>query len=246
MDKVQFPYRTSSHLSLLHVIAESGSWEKHQLNVEYDRWISSHDAHKAVMSGAIEFVGGNHVSPYGRRARGDNWIYLGQTVNVVPGRKLIVRADSGIDSISGLRFKKIGSLGSHPKLNDWLQLKQNGLDVDRDEVEIVDHVPLGDDEHSLDAAKPNAKHDDVDPLWQWVRDRKIDAAFLPGELALVAARAGLKSIDVDPMPMSYFTTISTSSKFAEAYPEHRRTLPKRASSKAFIFSSHDRSKRCRS
>ena len=43
MDKIAFPYRSSSHLVLLHVIAESGAWEKHGLEVDYDRYISSTD-----------------------------------------------------------------------------------------------------------------------------------------------------------------------------------------------------------
>src|SRR3954452_9097761 len=37
MDKIAFPYRSSSHLVLLHVVAESGAWEKHGLQVDYDR-----------------------------------------------------------------------------------------------------------------------------------------------------------------------------------------------------------------
>src|SRR5262245_8351006 len=83
MDRVAFPYRSSSHLVLLHVVAESGAWEKHGLDVDYDRHISSGDAHRAVPAGEVEFVGGNHVSTYGHRARGDSWVYLGQTVNQV-------------------------------------------------------------------------------------------------------------------------------------------------------------------
>ena len=33
MDRISFPYRASSHLVLLHVVAESGAWEKHGLDV---------------------------------------------------------------------------------------------------------------------------------------------------------------------------------------------------------------------
>ena len=62
---------------MLHVIAESGVWEKYGLDVTYDQKITSVDAHDAVARGDIEFVGGNHVSTYGRRARGDDWVYLG-------------------------------------------------------------------------------------------------------------------------------------------------------------------------
>ena len=34
------------------------------------------------------------------------------------------------------------------------------------------------------------------PLWQWVRDKKVDAAFLPTPQPLFAAKEGLKVIDV--------------------------------------------------
>jgi len=61
MDKVQFPYRSDSHLPFLHVVAESGSWAKHGLQVEYDYFISSEDAHNNVANGSVEFVGGNHL-----------------------------------------------------------------------------------------------------------------------------------------------------------------------------------------
>ena len=64
MDKVQFPYRSESHLPFLHVVGQSGSWEKHGLQVEYDKYISSEDAHANVANGSVEFVGGNHLSPY--------------------------------------------------------------------------------------------------------------------------------------------------------------------------------------
>src|SRR6516165_2240466 len=138
MDKISFPYRSSSHLVLLHVVAESGAWAKHGLDVDYDRHISSGDAHRLVPTGEIEFVGGNHVSTYGRRARGDSWVYLGQTVNQV-NHQLAVRDDGEINGLADLRGRKVGTHGNHPSLNDWLFLKQRGLDSDRDDIEFVKH-----------------------------------------------------------------------------------------------------------
>lgn len=214
MDKIRFPYRSSSHLPMLHVIAESGSWEKYGLEVEYDNRISSRDAHERVLSGDVEFVGGNHISPYGHRARGDNWVYLGQAVNVVPGRVLAVRADSGINGIADLRGKKVGTRGSHPGLNDWLELKQHGLDVDRDEVEIVSQI-----EGSIDPVNPNAEDED-DPLWFWLRDRHVDAIFLDSAERFNAEKEPIvKTMELRPFPMIYFTTVSTSLRFAEKHPD---------------------------
>jgi ABC-type nitrate/sulfonate/bicarbonate transport system substrate-binding protein len=176
VDKVAFPYRSSSHLPLLHVISESGAWEKHGLDVKYDYGISAGDAHRQIPNGEVEFVGGNHVSTYAHRARGDQWVYLGQTVNFVQS-KLCVRPDSGINGINDLFEKKVGTRGSHPGLNDWLLLKQRGLDTDKDEVQLINQL--------------KHKKGDMDPV--------------KGSL--------------EPFPMIWFTTVSTSLKFAEKNPE---------------------------
>ena len=67
---------------------------------------------------------------------------------------------------------------THPSLNDWLYLKQHGLDVDRDDVELVkaDRSCRG---RAADATpRTRRQKDRAPPLWQWVRDRKVDAALL--------------------------------------------------------------------
>jgi len=217
MDKIFFPYRSGGHLVLLHVISESGSWEKHGLDVEYNKHITSSQAHASVLKGEVEFVGGNHVSTYAHRARGDTWVYLGQTLNKLHQR-LVVHPDSGIDGITDLRLKKVGTRGSHPNLNDWLYLKQRGLDADRDEVEIVNQL-----HHQKGAMDPANKADpegrNLPPLWQLVKDRQIDAAFLSPPNYLLAEQAGLKTIDIEPLPMIWFTTISSSLGFVEKHPD---------------------------
>ena len=216
MDRIAFPYRSSSHLVLLHVIAESGAWERHGLEVDYNRYISSSEAHRAIPAGDVEFVGGNHVSTYAHRARGDSWVYLGQTVNQV-NNQLVVRPDSGIDGIRDLRGKKVGTRGSHPSLNDWLYLKQRGLDMDRDEVEIINQI-----HHKKNDMDPSNKADpeglSLPPLWQLIKEGDIDAALLNPPASLFAKSAGLRVIDIEPMPMIWFTTISSSLDFVEKHP----------------------------
>ena len=196
MDKVQFPYRSESHLSFLHVVGESGSWEKHGLQVEYDKFISSEDAHNNVANGSVEFVGGNHLSPYIRRPKGDRWVYLGQTVSLLSHR-LVVRADSGINRVADLRGKKVATKGQHPGLNTWLFIKQNGL--------------LG--ECTLERFRGETPH------WEAVRDGKADAAFVTPPADVFARRAGMKVIQVEALPMVWFTTVSTGLPFVEKHPE---------------------------
>lgn len=196
MDKVHFPYRSDSHLPLLHVLAESGSWEKHGLEVEYDYFISSTDAHKNVANGSVEFVGGNHVSTYGKRAQGDRWVYLAQSVSLL-NHRLVVRADSGISTVSDLNGKVIGSRGEHPGLNTWLFVKQNGLEEKVQLLRIRNKVEQ----------------------WEAVRDGKVDAAFVNPPADIFARRAGLRVIEVEFLPMVWFTTVSSGLPFVERHPD---------------------------
>lgn len=196
MDKVHFPYRSDSHLPFLHVVGESGSWEKHGLQVEYDYFISSEDSHKNVANGSVEFVGGNHLSPYIRRPKGDQWVYLGQTVSLL-NHRLVVRADSGISRVADLRGKKVATKGQHPGLNTWLFIKQNGL--------------LG--ECRLERFRGEKPH------WEAVPEGKADAAFVTPPADVFARRAGMKVIDVEFLPMVWFTTVSTGLPFVEKHPD---------------------------
>lgn len=219
MQKIAFPYRAATHLNLLHVISESGSWEKYGLDVNYDYQVKKEEAHDLVARGLVEFVGGNHVSTYGHRARGDNWVYLGQTLNLVR-TKLVVHPESGINSVADLKGKKVGIRGMHPGLNDWLYLKQQGLDADRDQVELVRKVNgLENQEAATQLDSAEAGKAKRSPLWEWVRDRHVDGAFLTAPSHLYAQDAGLKIIDIDPLPMIWFTTISSNLVFVRENPE---------------------------
>ena len=215
MDHVSFPYRAAAHLSVLHVIAESGSWEKHGVEVDYDRHISSTESHANITSGGVDFVGGNHVSPYGHVARGSDWVYIGQTINAVKHR-LCVDPDSGISGMADLKEKKIVTRGSHPELNDWLFLKQSGLDVDRDDVEIVNQLNIPKGEMDAVGGEANSNRGEK---WEWVRAGKADATFLTPPKSIQAGNAGMKIIEIDPLPMIHFTTLSTSRKFVESHPD---------------------------
>jgi ABC-type nitrate/sulfonate/bicarbonate transport system substrate-binding protein len=205
MDRVNFPYRSSSHLALMHVISESGAWERQGLDVDYDKEIDRESAHKLVISGEVEFCSGNHVSTYAARARGDTWVYLAQTVSR-NNIKLVTREETGIAKLEDVRKRKFGSRGRHPGLNTWLYLKQNGLDIDKDDVEIVHEV--------RDAAKKTNKS-----MLDMVTDGDVDACFLSLPRTEFAKRRGLKVIEIEPQPMIFFMTISSSMALVEKRPD---------------------------
>lgn len=188
MDTIKFPYRSTSHLPLLYVIEESGAWENHGLEVDDDFWIGDGDAREAFRNGDLHFVGGSHISPYYERATGDQWVYLGQSTTVSDHR-LIVRADSDIYSPTDLKGKTIGPKGSHPQLNNRLFLKQHGLHLEDDDYEFGD---IGDKRHR-DA----------------VKDGDVDAAFIHPPVDILAERMGLRVIELEPLPMIRYTTVST-------------------------------------
>ena len=196
MDKIKFPYRSDGHLALLHVVHDSGSWEKHGLQVEYDFFISADDAHRGVAKGEVEFVSGNHLSPYAARLKGDPWVYVGQTLNLNYHR-LVVQPDSGINKIGDLKGKVVAHKGQHPGLNNWLFLKDNGLDVDRGDL-------------AMKRWRVEGKGS-----WEGVRTGEFDAALVTPPDDLLAQRAGLKVIEIPFQPMIWFTTISTSWTFVQ-------------------------------
>jgi ABC-type nitrate/sulfonate/bicarbonate transport system substrate-binding protein len=210
MDHIQFPYRSSSHLALMHVINETGAWERNGLKVDFDKIISRGDAHDLVPTGEVEFVSGNHVSTYAARAKGDTWQYLGQTVS---RNKLflITRPDAGINKLEDVRKRKFGNRGRHPGLNTWLYLKQAGLDPDKDQVELVTEKR---EEDAAGAKKVKGKS-----LLNMVADSDVDAAFVNQPRTEQARRMGLKVIDIPTQDMIFFMTISSSAKMVAERPD---------------------------
>jgi ABC-type nitrate/sulfonate/bicarbonate transport system substrate-binding protein len=193
MDSIKFPYRSARHLALLHIVAESGGWKKQGLSVEYDFYVDPEEAHELLKKGKVQFIGGNHITPYIKRATGDDWIYVGQTVNHV-AQALVVNKNSKIQKLEDLRGKTLaakGSGGPHIWLNAWLTLKKNGLE---DAVKIERVLKKG-------------------RVWNGVREGDYDAAVVGRPDDLVARRDGMRTIALPLLPMIVFTTVSTTGRF---------------------------------
>src|SRR3954469_2497577 len=190
-DHINFPYRSSSHLALMHVVHDCGAWDRQNLSVDYDKKISRSDAHKLIPTGEVEFTSGNHVSTYAARVRGDNWVYLGQSVS--ENRiSLVTREDTGINKVQDIKGHKFGTKGRHPGLNDWLYLKQNGLDVDKNEFDFIAFEEFAEDPRRQQMSLLDA-----------LLTKDVDACFMSLPKKEFAERNGLKIIEIAPQPMVF-------------------------------------------
>ncbi|MBI4524864.1 MAG: ABC transporter substrate-binding protein [Deltaproteobacteria bacterium] len=193
MDQIKFPYRSARHLALLHVVAESGAWKNQGLSVEYDFYVDPHEAHDLLRKGKVQFVGGNHITPYIKRSQGDNWTYVGQTANYI-AQSIVVKKNSRIGRLQDLKGKSLavgGGGGPHAWLNAWLILEKAGLNGT---VKLNRIFKKG-------------------PAWRSVQTGDEIAALVNRPDDLVAEREGLKAIHLPLLPMIVFTTVSTTAPF---------------------------------
>src|SRR5207247_9765127 len=116
-------------------------WEKVGLKVSFEFCDSSSAAEKALFEGSVDFVSGNHISPYLLVRRGKPIVSLTSPSNSV-NEKLV--AGFLIKEVSDLRGKRIGdttlvdSIGGyhHPRGNHMLYVMRGGVKLE--EVECVE------------------------------------------------------------------------------------------------------------
>jgi hypothetical protein len=103
--KVRGVYRSSSRLPIWTVMHETGIWEKAGIELEYfDYCAFPPDAEKALFDGDIDFISGDHLTPYGLVARGKPIVSLASPVNATTAT---VVSREPIHSIQHLRGKRI-------------------------------------------------------------------------------------------------------------------------------------------
>src|SRR5207244_2815691 len=141
-------FRSHSHLPIWEVMDKAGMWEQVGLKVNFEFCNSSSAAEKALFDGTIDFVSGNHISPYLLVRRGKPIVCLASPSNSV-NDKLVARLP--IKQVSELLGKRIGdttlvdSIGGyhHPRGNHMLYVMRGGLRLD--EVEWVELTESNDD-----------------------------------------------------------------------------------------------------
>jgi len=190
-------FRSHSHLPIWEVMEKAGIWEKNGLKVSFEFCDSSEAAEKALFGGDVDFISGNHISPYLLVKRGKPIVCLSSPSNSVNDRLV---TDFAVKQVSELRGKRIGdttlvdSIGGyhHPRGNHMLYVLRAGLKLD--EVEWVE----------LSESNDEFKAMQMDVL----KTGKVDAIFVTGNTDKFE-QAGLHALHLDRLPMINGPTLTS-------------------------------------
>jgi len=203
-------YRSHSHLPIWEVMDKAGIWERVGLRVTFEFCDSSSAAEKALFDRSVDFVSGNHISPYLLVRRGKPIVSLTSPSNNV-NDKLVARFP--IKQVSELRGKRIGdttlvdSIGGyhHPRGNHMLYVMRAGLKLDE-----VEWVELSESNNEFKAMQMDV-----------LKNGKVDAIFVTGNTEKFE-QAGLHALALDRLPMingptltSTLTTLQSKEGLAE-------------------------------
>ena len=199
-------FRSHSHLPIWGVMEKAGIWAQVGLKVHFEFCGSSEAAEKALFGGDVDFVSGNHISPYLLVKRGKPIVCLTSPSNSVNDR-LVTR--SPVSQVSDLRGKKIGdttlvdSIGGyhHPRGNHMLYVLRGGLKLD--EVEWVE----------LSESNDEFKAMQLDAL----KSGKVDAIFVTGNTDKLE-QAGVHALHLDRLPMINGPTLTSTLTTLEQKP----------------------------
>jgi ABC-type nitrate/sulfonate/bicarbonate transport system substrate-binding protein len=201
-------YRSPTHLPLWEVLGKAGIWQRVGIEVtSFEFCSSSAITENSLFNGDIDFVSGNHISPYALVAQGKPIVSIASPGNSVNDR-LITREP--VQSLAGIKGCKIGdtavrdSAGGyhHPRGNHMLYVMRAGLSL-----EDVEWVHLAEDTHELRGLLLDA-----------FKLGKADAALLTGNTDIFE-QAGLYALPLDPLPMINGPTITTSMGVLRTKPE---------------------------
>ena len=199
-------YRSNSHAPLWVVAEKSGVWEKNSLAVNTSPQLVREKAVEALRNGHVDLISGNHHNLYVRNAKGEDFVHLAQAGNNWTENRLVVA--HGIRSVIDLKGKKVAvdKLTSHAGLNVWLFLRQEGLDADRGDVDLVE------------------LRGPAEERWKRVLSGEFAGTFVTLPHDTRAERAGAHVIRVRAMPMIRGVTLTTTMSFVKNHEAKIRLL----------------------
>jgi NitT/TauT family transport system substrate-binding protein len=201
-------YRSNSHAPFWVVAGKSGVWQKNGLDVDTSPQLVREKAVEALKNGHVDLISGNHHNLYIRNARGEDFVHLAQATNNWTENKLVVAPE--IQSLEDLRGKKIvaDKLSSHAGLNIWLFLRQEGLDVDRGDIELCE------------------LRGSSEERWKRVLGGEYAGTFVGIPHDSRARKAGARVLEMRSMPMIRGVTLTTRMSFVKGNEDTIRRLIK--------------------
>ena len=206
LEEFRIIYRSNSHAPLWVVAEKSGAWEKNGLAVNTSPQPVREKAVEALRNGRVDLISGNHHNLYVRNAKGEDFVHLAQAGNNWTENRLVVA--HGIRSVMDLKGKKVvvDKLTSHAGLNVWLFLRQEGLDADRGDVELVE------------------LRGPAEERWKRVLNGEFAGTFVTLPHDTRAKRAGAQVIRVRAIPMIRGVTLTTTMSFVKTHEAKVRLL----------------------
>src|SRR5262245_17559695 len=190
-------FRSHSHLPIWEVMDKAGIWDRVGLKVSFEFCDSSSAAEKALFDGSVDFVSGNHISPYLLVRRGKPIVSLTSPSNSV-NDKLVTRFP--VKDVSELRGSRIGdptlldSIGGYhnPSGNNMLYIMRGGLRLDE-----VEWAELTESNKEFQAMQ-----------FEVLKSGKIDSIFVTGNTDKFE-QAGLHVLSLDRLPMINGPTLTS-------------------------------------
>jgi ABC-type nitrate/sulfonate/bicarbonate transport system substrate-binding protein len=192
-------YRSSSHLPIWELMEKAGIWGQvgvEAIHLEY--CADPPDAEAALFEGTIDFISGNHLTPYALIAQGKPIVSLASPVNGVRDRLVSHLPVSSLIELRGLRIadQPLQSRTAgfrHPTGNHMLYLLHAGLRLE--DVEWIE----------LEANDEDVRQAQLDVL----ASGGADATFCSGG-ADEFRRRGFHVLQLDLLPMINGPTITSS------------------------------------
>lgn len=207
MRELKIIYRSDSHAPFWVLAEQAKIWEKNGLHVNTSPQLNRERAVDALKNGHVDLISGNHHNLYARRAKNhEDFVHLAQLGNLWTENHLIVT--ESIRSVQDLRGKQIAvdRKNSHAGLNVWLFMRQEGLDLDKEDYYLVE------------------TEGSTEKRCKGVLVGEFDAAFVDLPHNLRAVREGAQEITVRAMPMVRGVTLTTTMAYVKSHEEEIRLL----------------------
>ncbi|HEY3302188.1 MAG TPA: ABC transporter substrate-binding protein [Candidatus Binatia bacterium] len=204
-------YRSHTHLPVWEVVEKAGIWKELNVKASFEYCDSSSVAEAALFDGTVQYVSGNHISPYGLVAKRKPIVSLASPSNSV-NDKLISRAP--IKSIAELKGKRLadttvtdkGGGYNHIRGNHMMYVLKAGLRLD--DVKWVEIADIMSEEFRAQQMEA-------------VKEGKADAAMATGA-AEKFQKEGFHVLELGRLPMvngptltSTLTTLKNKDRLAE-------------------------------